>query len=135
MTRPYIKTGSPVPQPVNTPFPLRPATPSSAPPEFGSWLDHLLVRLIFSVACVAAGYHFHPFELSKWVDAGIGFAFSVSVFLFEIRLQRASMRRLIGAAIGSILGILGAYLMGLGLAPPTIPEGWASFLDVARLLV
>jgi len=41
----------------------------------------------------AAGYHFHPFDLSKWVDAGIGFAFSISVFLFEIRLQRASMRR------------------------------------------
>src|SRR5882724_954546 len=135
MTRPYIKTGSPVPPPANTPFPLRPATPSSAPPEFGSWWDHLLVRLIFSVACVAAGYHFHPFELSKWVDAGIGFAFSVSVFLFEIRLQRASMRRLIGAAVGSILGILGAYLMGLILARTSIPEGSRSFLDVALLLV
>src|SRR5467141_4752284 len=135
MTRPYIKTGSPVPPPANTPFPLRPATPSSAPPEFGSWWDHLLVRLIFSVACVAAGYHFHPFELSKWVDAGIGFAFSVSVFLFEIRLQRASMRRLIGAAVGSILGILGAYLMGLVLARTSIPEGSRSFLDVALLLV
>src|SRR3981081_3795222 len=135
MTRPYIKTGSPVPPPVNTPFPLRPATPSSGPPEFGRWWDHLLVRLIFSVACVAAGYHFHPFELSKWVDAGIGFAFSVSVFLFEIRLQRASMRRLIGAAVGSILGILGAYLMGLVLARTSIPEGSRSFLDVALLLV
>src|SRR6266567_5625494 len=135
MTRPYIKSGNPVPPSANTPFPLRPATPSSAPPEFGSWWDHLLVQLIFSVACVAAGYHFHPFELSKWVDAGIGFAFSVSVFLFEIRLQRASMRRLIGAAVGSILGILGAYLMGLVLARTSIPEGSRSFLDVALLLV
>jgi len=94
-----------------------------------------MVRLIFSVACVAAGYHFHPFELSKWVDAGIGFVFSISVFLFESRLQRASMRRLIGAAVGSILGILGAYLMGLILARTSIPEGSRSFLDVALLLV
>jgi uncharacterized protein YacL len=91
--------------------------------------------MIFSIACVAAGYHFHPFELSKWVDAGIGFAFSISVFLFEARLQRASMRRLIGAAVGSILGILGAYLMGLVLARTSIPEGSRSFLDVALLLV
>jgi len=53
------------------------------------------------------------------------------VFLFEIRLQRASMRRLIGAAVGSILGILGAYLMGLVLARTSIPEGSRSFLDVA----
>ena len=135
MTRPYIKAGNPAPPPASTPFPLRPATPAYAPPEFGSWWDHLLVRMIFSVACVAAGYHFHPFELSKWVDAGIGLAFSISVFLFEIRLQRASMRRLIGAAVGSILGILGAYLMGLVLARTSIPEGSRSFLDVALLLV
>jgi len=94
-----------------------------------------MVRLIFSIACVAAGYHFHPFGLSGLVAAAVGLAFSLSVFLFEIRLQRASLRRLIGAAIGSILGILGAYLMGLVLARTTIPVGSRSFLDVALLLV
>jgi hypothetical protein len=135
MTRPYTRTGNSIPPPASTPFPLRSAPPANAPPEFGSWWDHLLVRLIFSVACVAAGYHFHPFELSKWVDAGIGLVFSLSVFLFEARLQRASMRRLIGAAVGSILGILGAYLMGLVLAWTSIPDGSRSFLDVALLLV
>jgi len=95
----------------------------------------MMVRLIFALACVAAGYHFHPFGLSNLVAAGVGLAFAISVFLFEIRLQRASMRRLIGAAIGSILGILGAYLMGLVLAPTTIPEGSRSFMDVGLLLV
>jgi uncharacterized protein YacL len=95
----------------------------------------LLVRVIFSGACVAAGYHFHPFGLTPVVAAGVGFAFSISVFLFESRLQRASMRRLIGAAVGSILGILGAYLMGLVLARTSIPVGSRSFLDVALLLV
>ena len=94
-----------------------------------------MVRLIFAIACVAAGYHFHPFGLSNLAAAGVGLAFSISVFLFEIRLQRASMRRLIGAAIGSILGILGAYLMGLVLARTSIPEGSRSFLDVGLLLV
>src|SRR6202167_4778786 len=93
------------------------------------------MRLIFSIACIAAGYHFHPFGLSNLMAAGMGLAFSISVFLFEIRLQRASMRRLIGAAVGSILGILGAYLMGLVLARTTIPEGSRSFLDVGLLLV
>jgi uncharacterized protein YacL len=95
----------------------------------------MMVRLIFSIACVAAGYHFHPFGLPNLAAAGVGLAFSVSVFLFEIRLQRASLRRLIGAAIGSILGILGAYLMGLVLARTSIPEGSRSFMDVGLLLV
>jgi uncharacterized protein YacL len=94
-----------------------------------------MVQLIFAVACIAAGYHFHPFGLSSLEAAGVGLAFAIAVFLFEIRLQRASMRRLIGAAIGSILGILGAYLMGLVLARTSIPEGSRSFMDVALLLV
>jgi uncharacterized protein YacL len=94
-----------------------------------------MVRLIFSIACIAAGYHFHPFGLSNYVAAVVGLAFAISVFLFEIRLQRVSLRRLIGAAIGSILGILGSYLMGLVLARTSIPEGSRSFLDVGLLLV
>jgi uncharacterized protein YacL len=135
MNRPFTRQGTSVPPPPSVPFPLRPATPAQTQPEFGNWWDHLVVRLIFSVACVAAGYHFHPFGLSNLVAAGVGLAFSISVFLFEIRLQRASLRRLIGGAFGSILGILGAYLMGLVLARTTIPEGSRSFLDVGLLLV
>ena len=135
MTRPYIRPGNSVPPAASTPFPLRPATPPHTNHEFGSWWDQLLVRVIFSVACVAAGYHFHPFGLSNRVAAVVGLAFAISVLLFEIRLQRASLRRLIGAAFGSILGILGAYLMGLVLARTSIPEGSRSFLDVALLLV
>jgi uncharacterized protein YacL len=65
----------------------------------------------------------------------VGLLFSVSVFLFEIRLQRASLRRLIGAAVGSILGIVGAYLMGLVMSRTTIPEDTRSFLDIGVLLV
>src|SRR6266849_10130366 len=135
MNRPFTRQGASVPPPPSTPFPLRPATPTQTQPEFGNWWDHLMVRLIFAIACVAAGYHFHPFGLSNLVAAGVGLTFSISVFLFEIRLQRASMRRLIGAEVGSILGILGAYLMGLVLARTSIPEGSRSFLDVALLLV
>lgn len=103
--------------------------------RFGSWWDQLVVRLVFATACVAAGYHFHPFGLSRPIAAVVGLAFSISVFLFEIRLQRASLRRLIGAAIGSILGIVGAYLMGLVMSRTTIPEDSRSFLDIGVLLV
>jgi uncharacterized protein YacL len=103
--------------------------------RFGTWWDQFTVRAIFAVACVAAGYHFHPFGLPSWADALIGLAFALSVFLFEVRLQRASLRRLIGAAVGSILGILGSYLMGLVLLRTSIPEDSRSFLDVGLLLV
>jgi uncharacterized protein YacL len=108
---------------------------SSQQVQFGTWWDHLLVRVIFSSACTAAGYHFHPFGLTPPIAAVVGLAFSLVVYLFEARVQRASLRRLIGAAVGSILGILAAYLIGLVLAHTTIPEGSRSFLGVALLLV
>src|SRR5579863_5392455 len=103
--------------------------------RFGTWWDQLVLRLVFATACIAAGYHFHPFGLSRFAAAIVGLAFSVSVFLFEIRLQRASLRRLIGAAVGSLLGIVGAYLMGLVMSRTTIPEDTRSFLDIGVLLV
>jgi len=134
MNRTYTRPG-PIPPSTSVPFPMRPAAPAQSVPDFGSWWDQLLVRVVFALACVAAGYHFHPFGLTPYVDATIGLVFAVSVFLFEIRLRRASLRRLIGAAIGSIMGILGAYLMGLVLAWTSIPDGSRSFLDVALLLV
>jgi uncharacterized protein YacL len=103
--------------------------------RFGTFWDQFVVRVVFAGACVAAGYHFHPFDLSPLLAALMGLLFAVAVFLFEVRLQRASLRRLIGAAVGSILGILGAYLMGLVLQRTSIPEGSRSFLDVGLLLV
>ena len=103
--------------------------------RFGTFWDQFVVRVVFAGACVAAGYHFHPFGLSPLLAALMGLLFAVAVFLFEVRLQRASLRRLIGAAVGSILGILGAYLMGLVLQRTSIPEGSRSFLDVGLLLV
>src|ERR1700688_2679885 len=125
------------------PATLRPPSEISAQKEvspqrqvrFGTWWDQFTVRLIFSIACIATGYHFHPFGLTSRAAGVVGLLFSIAVFLFEMRLQRASLRRLIGAAVGSILGILGAYLMGLVLGRTSIPEGSRSFLGVSLLLV
>lgn len=110
------------------------ATPPTGT-QLGSWWDVVLIRVIFTVACVSASHHFRPFGLSARNAAVAGLVFSIAVFLFEIRLRRASLRRLIGAAVGSIVGILGAYLMNLVLAHTSIPEASRSFLGVAVLLV
>jgi len=109
--------------------------PPPSETKLGQWWDVLLIRAIFAAVSVAACYHFRPFGLNASNAALVGLAFAIAVFLFEIRLRRASLRRLIGAAVGSILGILGAYLMNLVLAHTSIPEASRSFLGVAVLLV
>jgi uncharacterized protein YacL len=95
----------------------------------------LIVRSIFALVCVAAGYHFHPFALTRWLAATSGFLFAIAVILFELRLRRASLRRLIGAATGSILGIFGAYLTSLVLSHTSLPESERSFMGLAIFLV
>jgi uncharacterized protein YacL len=101
----------------------------------GTFWDILAFRLIFVIVCTGAGFHFRPFSLSALQGAIAGLVFSVSVILFELRLRKASLRRLIGAAVGSILGILGAYLISLIFTHTTIPESTRSFFSLAIFLV
>ena len=101
----------------------------------GSSFDRLMVRGIFTATCVAASVYFRPFDLPQLTAAVVGLLFSILVILFEIRLRRASLKRLIGAAVGSTMGILGAYLTMLVLSHTTMQSGTRSFLGVAILLV
>jgi uncharacterized protein YacL len=76
-----------------------------------------LIRIVFTGILVGAGYVLHPvpgyFGVSTRILSAIVAALIAGlIIVFEIRIQRASLKTLIGAAVGSILGIIGAYLMG-----------------------
>lgn len=101
----------------------------------GTFWDMLIVRVIFVGVCTAAGFHFQPFSLPRIHGAISGFLFAFGVILFELRLRKASLRRLIGAATGSILGILGAYLTSLIFMHTTMPEATRSFFSLSIFLV
>jgi len=85
-------------------------------------VDLFLVRFIFVVVVAVACLVLHPFNLPARLDAGVGVLIGVAIILFEWRLRLISLKRLIGAAIGSILGIVGAYLFALILRT-ALPEG------------
>jgi uncharacterized protein YacL len=73
--------------------------------------------------------------LDRWPAAGFGAVVGIAVVLFEFRLRRVSLKRLIGAVIGSILGIIGAYLFSLVIRN-SIQEGpTQSFLQLFVMLV
>ena len=61
--------------------------------------------------------------------------FGVAVVLFEIRLRQVSLKRLIGAVIGSILGIIGAYLFSLVIRNSISPGATQSFLQLFVMLL
>ena len=75
--------------------------------------DLVLIRLLIIAALGAASYFLKPFYLDGIPAIGVGVVAGIGVVLFEVRIQKVSLRRLIGAAFGSVLGILGAYLISL----------------------
>src|SRR6266576_6140867 len=74
--------------------------------------DVVLIRLIFTAILIGAGYILRPVAGDSWVSAGVGLIIAICIILFELRIRRATLKTLIGAAVGSILGIIGAYLIG-----------------------
>ncbi len=114
----------------------RPSTIARSPQERpASFWDMLALKIVFTAVCVVVGYHFRPFSISPEAGAAAGLVFAFAVIFFETRLQRISLRRLIGASAGSILGILGAYLISLIFTHTTMPESTRSFFSLAVFLV
>ena len=84
-------------------------------------LDLVIVRAIFILVLAASAYFLNPGNVSPWISAAGGTVIGGCIIFFEIRLEQVSLKRLIGAAAGSVLGIFGAFLMALVLAKASAP--------------
>jgi uncharacterized protein YacL len=98
-------------------------------------LDLVFIRVIFIAVAAICGYELQPLGLSSWPAAGVGALFGAAVVLFEIRLRQVSLKRLIGAVIGSILGIVGAYLFSLVIKSALPASHTQSFLELFVMLL
>jgi uncharacterized protein YacL len=97
-------------------------------------MDIIIIRVVFIAILVAAGYVLRPVQGNGVISAGVAFAIAVAIIFFEMRIQRASLRTLIGAAIGSILGIVGAFLIGTLIShqeSPAVAPSVKTFLTLA----
>ncbi len=98
--------------------------------------DLLFIRIVFVLVVIVAAHFLEPFGLkAPWAGA-LGLATGVAIVLFEIRVRQVSLKRLIGAAIGSVLGIVGAFLMSKVLAE-SVPGSSTTlaFLQLTLLLL
>jgi len=85
--------------------------------------DVVLIRGFFTLILVTAGYLIQPIPdwvatriglpgTAAYLSAGIALVLALGIIYFELRIRRASLKTLIGAAIGSTLGIIGSTLIG-----------------------
>src|SRR5271156_4253774 len=101
----------------------------------GHPVDLILVRLLFVIVVSVACYFIEPFRLARPQAALVGAAVGAGIVLFEWKLRSGSLGRLIGAAIGSILGICGAYLFALVIRNSTLGDHTRSFLQMLVMLL
>ncbi len=85
--------------------------------------DFTIIRLGFIVLLFLVGWLLDPLQNARFLDyligprqfwSGIlGALVALLIIAFEMRTRRATLKTLIGAAVGSILGIVGAFLLGI----------------------
>ena len=110
----------------------------------GVKLDVIFIRIAFVALLAMVGYLLNPLAQTRHIDAsmsmrqllsaGLGVLTALVIVGFEMRARRASLRTLIGAAVGSILGIIGAYLIGMLISTQdinTVPGEMKVFLTIA----
>jgi hypothetical protein len=108
--------------------------------------DLLIIRIGFVLLLALGGYlltplarssHFADFvgdavRTKQILSAVFGALIGAVIIAFEIRARQASLKTLIGAAFGSILGIVGAYLIGMLISTQdinTVPGRAENFPD------
>jgi len=98
-------------------------------------VDVVLIRLLFILFVGFVCSRIRPFDLPTNLDAIVGVVIGCAIIVFEWRLRAMSLKRLIGAAIGSILGIIGAYLFALVIGSSIPASPTQSFLQIMVMLV
>ncbi len=102
--------------------------------EIMSW-EMGVLRVIFVIVLIAISYHLRPFHWSGTHSALLGAALGIFFVVFEVRLERVTLKRLIGAAVGATAGILGALVISYLLSVTSVDKHSASFIQVALLLL
>jgi uncharacterized protein YacL len=98
-------------------------------------VDVVLIRFLFVLIVGLICFLIQPFGLPHNFDAVAGAIIGCAIIIFEWRLRVMSLKRLIGAAIGSVLGIIGAYLFAIVIRN-SIPAGpMQSFLQIMVMMI
>ena len=97
-------------------------------------MDLVVIRILLVIALSAACYFLQPFALQPWTAALLGAAAAAAVIVFELRVRALSIKRLLGAVLGSVLGIGGAALFGMVLGGSLPPGGTRALLQLFVLM-
>src|SRR5512145_498772 len=76
-------------------------------------MDLWIIRALLLAAIAVSGYFIQPFGSNLPLTFTFCGALGLVILLIEIRIRKFSMKTLLGAAMGSLLGIVGASLISM----------------------
>jgi len=76
-------------------------------------LDLFFIRGLFVLIVGACAFYFRPLGAAAWLAAAGGAAIALSVIFLEMRLEKVSLPRLIGAVLGGAAGIFGGFMVSV----------------------
>jgi uncharacterized protein YacL len=108
-------------------------------------LDILIIRIAFVLLLAMLGFLLVPLgetsylsgfspEMRRFSSALLGVVIALGIVGFEMRARDVTLKTLIGAAIGSILGIVGAFLIGVLISiqkEAAVSAGMQTFLTIS----
>lgn len=76
-------------------------------------MDLWIIRVFLFAAILISGFYIRPFGSNLIATLSFGVAFGFIILLAEFRIRKLSLKTILGAALGSLLGIVGASLISL----------------------
>jgi uncharacterized protein YacL len=98
-------------------------------------MDLWIIRILLFLAILVSGYVVRPFNLPALESLGLSAGVGLLTVFAEFRIRKLSLKTLIGAAIGSILGIIGASLISLIIEHMTLENATANFAQILILIL
>jgi uncharacterized protein YacL len=99
-----------------------------------SW-EMASIRVIFIISVITAAYHLRPFHWSSLVSSLVGAGLACAFVFIEMRLRKASLKRLIGAVVGGIFGVTGALIISHLLSLTSLEKASISYVQITLLLL
>jgi uncharacterized protein YacL len=99
----------------------------------------LLIRIVFTLLLVTAGWLIEPipsaFGLTAAANSAIvAFLISLVIFYLELHIRQASLKTLIGSAVGLILGVIAAAIPGFLITAQDWSASVESFIIVTLMI-
>ncbi len=98
-------------------------------------MDLWIIRALLFVAILVSGYFVRPFGPNLPLTLSLSTALAAFIVLAEIRIRKLSLKTLIGAALGSVLGIIGASLISLVIGRMSLDPPHQTFTQIMVLIL